>query len=170
MNETKTVFKVFLVYDFEKEERWLNEMALSGWALKSVGFCIYTFERCEPGEYFIRLEMHNHDDAYLSFMAETGAEYIGRIVKWIYFRRKADLGYFDIFSDTDSRIAHLNKISSLLKAVGLLNLAIGIMNSFNSHISWAGALNLLCATLLMYCLGRIQGKKEEMLSERRLHE
>ena len=27
MKEKKTVFKLFFVWDFEKEERWLNEMA-----------------------------------------------------------------------------------------------------------------------------------------------
>ena len=167
MND-KTIFKVFLVYEFEKEQRWLDEMAMNGWALKSVGFCTYTFEPCEPGEYFVRLEMRDHDDAYLSFMEETGAEYIGRMVKWIYFRRRSSLGYFDIFSDTDSRVAHLEKIANILKVVGALNLVSGILNSVNTvRIGW---INLLCATFLMYCLGRIHGKMEEINSERSLHE
>lgn len=30
MREKKTVFKLFFVWDFEKEERWLNEMAQGG--------------------------------------------------------------------------------------------------------------------------------------------
>ena len=30
MTERKTVWKWFWVWDFEKEERWLNEMALAG--------------------------------------------------------------------------------------------------------------------------------------------
>ena len=30
MREKKTVFKLFFVWDFEKEERWLNEMAQEG--------------------------------------------------------------------------------------------------------------------------------------------
>lgn len=33
MREKKTVFKLFFVWDFEKEERWLNEMAQEGWVL-----------------------------------------------------------------------------------------------------------------------------------------
>ena len=33
MKEKKTVFKLFFVWDFEKEERWLNEMAQEGWVL-----------------------------------------------------------------------------------------------------------------------------------------
>lgn len=47
--ETKTVRKVFAVWDFDKEEEWLNSMAQEGWALKKVGFCKYVFERTEPG-------------------------------------------------------------------------------------------------------------------------
>ena len=59
--ETKTVHKWPWVWDFDKEEDWLNEMAQEGWALESVGFCTYTFRRCEPGEYIIRLEMRSKD-------------------------------------------------------------------------------------------------------------
>ena len=73
MSGHKTVKKVFWVWDFEKEERWLNTMAQSGWVLEKVGFCVYHFAACAPGEYTVRLEMRNHDDAYISFMQETGA-------------------------------------------------------------------------------------------------
>lgn len=38
MREKKTVFKLFFVWDFEKEERWLNEMAQEGWVLDNTGF------------------------------------------------------------------------------------------------------------------------------------
>ena len=74
MAETKTIRKWFWVWEYEKEERWLNEMALEGWALQSVGWCRYTFERTEPGEYTIRLEMRAPDESYLDFMRESGAE------------------------------------------------------------------------------------------------
>ena len=38
MMEKKTVFKLFFVWDFEKEERWLNEMAQDGWYWTIPGF------------------------------------------------------------------------------------------------------------------------------------
>ncbi len=168
MTERKIVHKWFWVWDFDKEERWLNEMAMNGWKFVGVGFCRYTFEKCEQDEYTIRLEMHNSDDAYLSFMKETGAEYVGRMVQWIYFRKKTELGQFDIFSDIDSKIKHLDKISKMLAAIGFANLLIGIANTINSpHIGW---MNLICATLLMYALGRIHGKKDSLEQEGQLHE
>jgi len=43
MAERKVIRKWVWVWDFEKEERWLNEMALSGWALCHVSFCKYFF-------------------------------------------------------------------------------------------------------------------------------
>ena len=81
MAERKKVWKWYWVWDFEKEERWLNQMAMEGWVLTEVGFANYTFERCEPGDYIIRLQMHNPDDEYLAFLEELGAEYIGRAVR-----------------------------------------------------------------------------------------
>ena len=143
MAERKTMRKWFWVWDFEKEEEWLNDMAMNGWALASVGLCTYTFEKCEPGEYAVRLEMHEMDESYISFMRETGAEYVGRMVAWIYFRKKTE----DVCG---------------------LNLLIGMSNNLNGfRFSW---INLVCAALLTYSLGRIHGKKEALERERRLHE
>ena len=146
-----------------------ERMTIKKWVLDRVGFCRYEFVRCEPGEYIVRLEMREHDEGYLSFMSDTGAEYVGRVVKWIYFRRKAEFGPFDIFSDLDSRLEHLKRISSTLRVVGIANLVIGLANSLNPVVNM-GWINLLCATLLMYALGRIEGKEESLERERLLME
>ena len=168
MESRKTIRKWFWVWDFEKEEAWLNEMAMNGWALVAVGFCKYTFERTEPGEYQVRLELRGADPGYISFLQETGAEYVGRWFQWIYSRKRSDFGPFDVYSDIDSRIDHLNRIGHMLALVGGANLLIGLVNSFNvNRIGW---LNLVCATVLMYGLGRIHGKKEALEKERLLHE
>ncbi|MBO4299305.1 MAG: DUF2812 domain-containing protein [Clostridia bacterium] len=168
MAERKTLYKWFWVWEFEKEEEWLNEMAMKGWALDSVGFCRYTFEKCEPGEYNVRLEMHGADQEYIDFMKDTGAEYVGRMVAWIYFRKKATDGPFDLFSDIDSRIEHLKRISWALSCVCGGNLLIGFTNTMNGfQFAW---INLLCAAFLAYGLGRIHGKKEALERERRLRE
>ncbi len=168
MASRKTIYKWFWVWSFDREEDWLNEMALNGWVLDDIGLCTYHFVRCEPGEYSIRLEMHAHDEGYVSFMEETGAEYVGRMMMWMYFRKKTAEGPFDLFSDIDSRISHLDRIGKMLSVIGGANLLIGIVNTLGP--ARAGWINLLCATLLMYALGRIQGKKEALEKERLLHE
>lgn len=168
MAERKTIRKWFWVWDFEKEERWLNEMAMQGWILAEVGFCRYVFERGEPGSYIIRLQMRSPDADYLGFMEELGAEYVGRVFQWIYFRRNAEQGPFEIFSDTKSMLDHLNWIGRMLLVIGMANLLIGVVNCFN--YSPVGAINILGATLLMYALGRIHGKAEQLERQRELHE
>ena len=42
----RTIRKWFWVWNFDKEEQWLNEMAAKGLCLVSVGFCKYEFEDC----------------------------------------------------------------------------------------------------------------------------
>ncbi len=168
MQERRTMHKWFWVWEFDKEEAWLNEMANTGWVLDRVGFCKYTFVKSEPEEYTVRLEMHDHDQGYIDFVEETGAEYVGRMARWIYFRKRTENGRFEIFSDIDSRIQHLDRIGKMLTIVGIANLLIGIANTFNYiNIGW---INLLCATLLMYGLGRIHGKKESLERDRILRD
>lgn len=170
MNETKTLHKRFWVWEFEKEERWLNEMAQEGWALTKAGFCTYTFEKSEPGEYIIRLEMIDNSQSFQTFMEELEAEAVGKCVNWAYFRRKAELGPFEMFSDIDSRISHLNKISKMLFLLCMANIVIGITGCTGTVSSRMGWLNLLCAALLAYGLGRIHGMRDGLEKDRTLHE
>lgn len=167
MNERKTIHRIFWVWEFEKEERWLNEMALEGWALDKAAFCSYRFVRCEPGEYILRMEMRKSTE-YRNFVEGLGAEYVGGCVNWLYFRRKAELGDFDLFSDIDSRIDQLDRIGKMLWLLCLANLLIGVSNLMSGRT--ISILNLLCAAVLSYGLGRIHGKKESLEHERALHE
>ncbi|MBQ4649530.1 MAG: DUF2812 domain-containing protein, partial [Firmicutes bacterium] len=65
-----------------------------------------------------------------------------------------------------SKISHLDSIGKMLTFVGIANLLLGISVTQNSF----GEINLLCATLLMYGLGRIHGKKEALEKERMVRE
>ena len=164
----KKVRRLFWAWEFDKEEKWLNEMAQEGWLLDGVGLCTYRFAACEPGEYTVRLEMHPLDQKYIDFMKETGAQYVGRCMQWMYFRKKAADGAFDLFSDIDSRMEHLKRIERLLCGLALGNLALGISNSMNApHVGW---INLLVASLLTYGLGRLHGKREALQEKRLLME
>lgn len=113
------IYKVFWAWDFEKEEKWLNEMAAKGLMLTDVGVCRYVFQEGIPGEYQYHLEwlqhMPSHPEsvAYIQFIEETGAEHVGSFKKWVYFRRKASEGAFNLFSDLDSRINHFRRITRL---------------------------------------------------------
>ena len=70
-------------------------------------------------------------------------------------------GEFELLSDLDSRIDQLSRLGKMLGVIAMANLLIGLVNLMNPVIS-LGWINLLCATLLMYGLGRVNGKKEEL--------
>lgn len=169
----RSIRKWFWVWDFDKEEKWLNDMARRGWVLDGVGFAKYDFIACEPGEYAVRLEMPEHMPAsaecqdYIDFIEETGAEYIGNFIKWVYFRKKTAEGPFDLFSDIDSRVKHLERITKMLAGIALINLPIGINNL---RYGGMGMINIACAALLGYACMKLNRKKEALSKERSLHE
>ena len=132
----RTIRKLFWAWDFDKEQAWLNEMAAKGLAMVSYGFCRYEFEETDPGEYRIALELlphnpnHPESERYLRFLEETGVEMVGSWMRWIYVRRKADGGEFELLSDRKSKVEHLIRIIILVGAVGGLNLYAGLYNFF----------------------------------------
>ncbi|MBR6766488.1 MAG: DUF2812 domain-containing protein [Clostridia bacterium] len=167
----KIIRKWFWVWEFEKEEKWLDDMAKQGWVLDGTGFCKYRFVPCEPGEYTVRLELmqwHPHTEQgqqYISFVEETGAEYVSNYMRWAYFRKRTKEGAFDLFSDIDSRIKHLDGITKMMGCIALANLLIGMVN-----LNRAGLLNIACAGLLGYGIHRIDKMKKSLQEERKLHE
>lgn len=132
----KTITKLFWAWNYDKEEKWLNEMAAKGLALIAVGYCRYTFEECRPGEYNVRLELLENvptaleSTQYIRFIEESGAEYLGSVMRWVYFRRKTDDREFHLYSDYTSRIKHLNRLLALIGVVCVINILIGLSNSF----------------------------------------
>ena len=120
---TKRVFKY--IVDFEWEENWLNEMAAQGWMLKTFFMGMYEFCQGEPGEYIYRLELLPHRSGslesrkYFSFLEETGIEIVSTWHYWVYYRRKANEGPFDIYSDIDSRIQHHRRVYRFFFPLGI---------------------------------------------------
>ncbi len=129
-----TIYKWFWAWSFETEEKWLNEMSAKGMQLVSVGLCKYTFEESTPSEYIYRLELlenvpsHPASMSYIHFLEETGVQHIGSVLRWVYLRKKATEGEFNLFSDIDSKIKHYKRLYTLLFAAMFLNLPIGISN------------------------------------------
>ncbi len=177
----KVVHKLFWVWDFDKEEKWLNEMAAKGLALTSVGFCRYEFEDCVPGEFKICLEFLQskfrgvENAKYIEFLEETGAEHVGTSVRWAYFRKRAAEGDFKLFSDNTSRIKHLTRIIAFIAFVLGINLYCGCYNLFlylywHSPINIVGAVNLLITAFGTIGLIRLFLKRKRLKSEQQIFE
>lgn len=127
-------------YDFEKEEKFLNQMSEKGLALTGYTWGRYVFEDAPKGEYIYRIELlenplnHPTSREYLSFMEETGVERIASYNRWVYFRKKAADGEFEIYSDIDSKIKHYKRIRVLFSLIILLNLMAGWINFFSGNM------------------------------------
>lgn len=176
----RTVIKKFFwAWEFEKEEKWLNEMAAKGLALVGVGFCRYEFEDCTPGEYSFRLELldnrpdHPESRKYISFVEETGAEHVGSYINWVYFRNK---GNFELFSDYTTKIKHLTKIIRLILAISVLNLAaflynfIVVVTMIGETIGLMSFVNLALGVLCICGVRKLWKKRQSLKTESCLFE
>lgn len=121
-------------WNFEKEEKWLNEMSAKGLALYDYSWCRYVFEDCEKGKYVYRIELlehvasHPESQKQLEFFEEMGIEIVATYTRWVYLRKKADTGSFDLYSDIDSKIAHYKRVASLWIVLACLELGAGTLN------------------------------------------
>lgn len=127
----RVMHRLFWAWDYDREEEWLNTWAARGLALVDAFGFRYVFEESSPGEYEYRLELlehtanHAESRCYLEFLEEMGIERIAAYGRWVYLRRRSDGSPFDLFSDIDSKIAHLRRIKVLVIAVLAICLACG---------------------------------------------
>jgi hypothetical protein len=174
----KTVYKLYWAWQFDKEEKWLNECSAKGLHLCDVGFLRYTFEEGLPGAYSHKLELlknwpsHPESEAYIHFLEDTGVEMVGSIFRWVYFRKKTELGQFDLFSDRDSRINHLNRILMLFVPLMFLEFSAGLSNISmnNSSNRFIGFLALFVGLLLTYGSIVILKKRNRLKKDRMIYE
>ncbi|HEY2422380.1 MAG TPA: DUF2812 domain-containing protein [Neobacillus sp.] len=169
--------------DFEKEETFLNEMSAKGLALTDYSWCKYVFEDAPKGEYIYRLELlehpvnHQESQDYIRFMEETGTEFVASYNRWVYFRREATDGEFNIYSDIGSKLKHYKRIKVLFLMVTVLNFAIGLMNLILGNVvtsfggppinSYVAIVSLSIAVLLLLFLVIPLNKKINSLEKER---
>lgn len=85
--------KWFWVWQDEKEEAWLGEMALTGWKLESVQPpWFYNFVRSKPSNAYYYLDFPNPQkignlNQYITEIQADGWEYVGKMGGWQYLRR-----------------------------------------------------------------------------------
>lgn len=181
----KTILKIFFTWDFDKEEKWINKMEDQGLHLIKVGFCRYVFESGEPGLYDYRIEFAQvpvnsfWGKEYTALQKQAGVDLVGNFQRQIYWRKERFPEGFELFSDLDSRIAHLKRRFKTLVPVAVMLSIIGLMNIVEyvigraevdtmNAIGWAlvlvvGCLNAASAWLVYRKIRSL--KKERMLLE-----
>lgn len=175
-------YRWFWAWNYDKEEKWLNEMSEKGLQLTEVKMIRYKFEEGKVNEYTYRIEMldevPNSEKSrdYIRFLEETGVEMIGKYIRWVYLRKKKSEGDFDLFSDLDSRISHLTRILYFLAVLIPIELfaTIDLWWSFTADVEVYSLVFAILSTivevLLITGVIKIYNQRKRMKEERCLHE
>ncbi len=147
------ITKIHKIYiDYEKEEKWINEMSAKGYQFTRYTFMTYFFEQGQPNEYVYRIELldqfHNHPEsrAYLAFLEGMGIDCVGTWFRWVFLRKKASAEPFELYTDNPSKIKHFKGILTLLMVLLLLNVSALTLN-LSIGLAADVALNLMSTSL-----------------------
>ncbi len=151
--------KIRFYFDKDKEEKWLNEMSRKGWALTKFFLGVYTFQPCQPGEYIYRIDMPGEigkdtiksekRKQYIELVEETGAEYVCDWGWWVFLRKKASKGKFELYTDWESQLALYKRIRKLFLWVGCLEVFL-IVNNTRIFFQTAGDTTDFALLCIMY--------------------
>ena len=162
-------------------------MAAQGWHLISVKYPTYEFEQGEPGAYNIRLELleywpkHEESRQYINFVEDTGAEYIGSVLRWVYFRKNRRRRFCSVFRyrfppqtlkthiipDVDHIVYYTLQYCLLRRC--FLRKPFASNSMITAHLVWFGVFLLLSAVIGRGLL-LVISKKNQLCKERTLHE
>ncbi|WP_026695407.1 DUF2812 domain-containing protein [Peribacillus kribbensis] len=177
----KVKFRFYL--DHEKEEKWINEMAGSGWHLKKFTLGRFTFEKGEPGTCIYRNEfisgMSNDEKKdYFEFLKDSGITIVHELGGWVYMKKDAADGPFEIYTDTESKISYYKRMLNMFLFLFVLNAWLGFMNIsvFGNHTkieflnSAIGIFNVAAALLIAVPTIKIIRRKRELNGKRQFFE
>jgi len=141
-------------WNYEKEEKWLNEMSAKGLALTDYCWIRYVFEETDSAEYVYRIQLMEHwathpeSQKYIDFIESTGAECVATYMRWIYFRKKATDGPFELYSDISSKIRHYRMVRAFWTGLTVLEYAAGISNIFIGIMAPFAVTNLILGSIV----------------------
>ncbi|MBO1003888.1 DUF2812 domain-containing protein [Pseudogracilibacillus auburnensis] len=117
-------FKLFI--HFDKEEKWLNEMAKDGYHLEKASFG-YQFQIGKPEDATIKVDYRkfkNRDDFvdYCTLFADSGWQHIAgnKSSGYQYFKKVDESGLDNIFSDKVSNAGKYQRLSKMFLEIALL--------------------------------------------------
>lgn len=141
-------------WNYEREENWLNGLSAKGLAMTDYSWCRYVLEEAPPGEYVYRIELLDHlathpeSVRYIAFVEETGAECVATYLRWVYFRKKAADGPFELYSNNTSRIAHYRRVRAFWLGFMILEFIAFAINLVSGLMPPVSVVNLVLAGVL----------------------
>lgn len=149
------MMKFRFFYDKDAETEWLNQMAADGYAMTVFFAGFYKFETCRPGEYVYQIDFGNSffkiNKDYREFMQDTGVEVLQAWGPWVFLRKPASEGRFELYTDVDSGIEHYSKIRKMFKILTIIELICFFMELFAAleGNTWAYVCLFLIGALLI---------------------
>lgn len=169
--------------DFEKEEKWINEMATQGWHLKKFSLGRFTFTQGEPGSFIYRNEFivgmsTKEKKDYFDLLKDSGITLIHEFGGWVYMKKTATDGPFEIYTDTKSKITYYKRLLNIFLLLFFINVFAGILNVgifgnqsppefFNSVV---GILNIGVALLIAIPIIKIIQRKKALTKSQQFFE
>jgi len=120
---SKTVRKVFLAWQIEKEKAFLEDMAINGYKLKKVSFAKYTFEEIESKKLIYQFDFQTISKKmipeYLTMFDDW--DFVDNYGGWFHFviDAKDKEPDYSIFSDNRSKRDMYKRLLIFLCIVGL---------------------------------------------------
>lgn len=147
------MIKFRLYLDKDAETKWLNKMAEKGYAMTRFAAGFYKFEKSEPGQYIYQVDFGSKffsvTEEYREFMEAVGVEIVQTWGFWVFLRKAAAEGDFQLYTDVDSSIEHYSKIRKMLKIVGIIEILIFISEVMGAA---AGSTSALAGCFLIGAL------------------
>lgn len=140
--------KKFRFYiNFEKEEKWLNEMSKQGWELNRKHIK-YEFYKTSPNNTIIKIDFRSfksNDDFqnYITLFKDSGWEHIigTKTSGKQYFKKIDERAGNDIFSDISSKAERYKKLSNMWLSIAISYIPIFIALVTTKAINIAAILN-----------------------------
>ncbi|WPK13173.1 DUF2812 domain-containing protein [Lysinibacillus louembei] len=178
----KTIYRFFV--DDAKEEAWLNEMSAQGWHFQKMQLRFYTFIKDESQQYIYRLELINGQPVkaqkeYITFLEESGITIVQQFGGWIYTRKNATAGSYELFSDYASKITYTKrglKLSILTLLPMVIFSIVNFINAANrddafSYVSlFAAILCMIVSALTTLAIYRLYQRKKALEKQQQLFE
>jgi hypothetical protein len=181
--QTKFKLTMFLAWDYDREEAFIDKMSEKGWQLKKGGLLHHTYEknsRCyrykldyNPG---IR-QSYDENTRYIQLFEEQGWEYINTTINgWSYFRKEYVPGTageeYEIYTDEESLKEMLNRWTRIMRFFQVYYLLFALQNLAHfskTHNYYNGSCILLggLASILLLTGQRAISKKSVHKSNKR---
>ena len=174
----KVKYRFYL--DYDKEEKWINKMAGEGWHLTKCILGRFVFTKGEPGAFIYRNEFisgmsRKEREEYFEILKESGVTIINEFGGWIYMKRAAAEGPFEIYTDAKSKIGYYKRMLNIFLLLFIINAWTGFSvfgdppdtGFINRTI---GILNIAVALLIAIPIIKIMQRKRELAKNRQFFE